>query len=419
MTPFLFVHTADLHLDSPFHGIQTVNPGIAEALRESTFKAFSQIIDFCVEREVDFILIAGDVYDGADRSLKAQIRFRDELKRLCDAGISAYVIHGNHDPLDGWRAKLDWPRNIHIFDATIGRAAFAKAGEIIASIYGTSYPRREVRENLSLRYQKQLDDVYTIGILHANVGENSNHESYAPCSLRDLQGAGFDYWALGHIHKHHILQDQAPTVVYPGNPQGRHPGEGGTHGCVLVQVDENGQNTLEFVPTDTIRWLEQEISIEGLDGEEDLLQVIEESIQTQQEQEGGRHLIGRIQLVGRGPLHRSLSSEKLVDVLETVRERFNRDDPFVWIDQIRGNTRPEIDIAARRQSQDFTGDFLRIVDLYRTDPEKRQTLRNHLEPLLSHRLGRKYLETISDAQLLDILEKAHIQCLDLLLENDP
>ena len=114
MRAFSFIHAADLHLDSPFKEISEVDKEISLELAESTFKAFGKIIDICIEKQVDFLLIAGDIYDGSDRSLRAQLRFRDELKRLSESGINAYIVHGNHDPLDGWSANLEWPENVHI-----------------------------------------------------------------------------------------------------------------------------------------------------------------------------------------------------------------------------------------------------------------------------------------------------------------
>jgi len=78
---FSFIHCADLHLDSPFEGLQQVAPALARLLRDPTFQAFDQVINLALEHRVDFIIVAGDVYDGADRSLRAQLRFRDALAR--------------------------------------------------------------------------------------------------------------------------------------------------------------------------------------------------------------------------------------------------------------------------------------------------------------------------------------------------
>ena len=115
MPAFTFVHTADLHLDSPFVGLEQIDPEVASVLKDATFRAFDNIIDLCIESDARFLLVAGDVFDSGDRSLIAQLRFRDGLQRLDDAGINSFVVHGNHDPLDGWTASLDWPERTHIF----------------------------------------------------------------------------------------------------------------------------------------------------------------------------------------------------------------------------------------------------------------------------------------------------------------
>ena len=100
MPTYRFVHAADLHLDSPFKGLKRVAPEIGEILRKSTFEAFDAIIDLCMNEEVDALLVAGDVFDSADRSLAAQLRFVDGLRKLETAGIQSFVCHGNHDPLE-------------------------------------------------------------------------------------------------------------------------------------------------------------------------------------------------------------------------------------------------------------------------------------------------------------------------------
>ena len=91
-------------------------------------------------------------------------------------------------------------------------------------------------------------------MLHANVGGHPDHDSYAPCSVADLAATGLDYWALGHVHTRQVLQGEDPAVVYPGNPQGRHPGETGPRGVYLVEVDDRGGIGLDFRPTDVVRW---------------------------------------------------------------------------------------------------------------------------------------------------------------------
>ena len=119
MTRLRFVHAADLHLDSPFGGLRSLAPEIAETLYQATFKAYDNIIDLCIQEQVNALLIAGDIFDGADRSLRAQLKFRDGLIRLQEANIRSFICHGNHDPLDGWEAQLTFPEGCHRFGSEL------------------------------------------------------------------------------------------------------------------------------------------------------------------------------------------------------------------------------------------------------------------------------------------------------------
>ena len=96
-----------------------------------------------------------------------------------------------------------------------------------AVVYGVSYPTREVRHNLVSKLGLVAGGPFTVGLLHANVGSDTGHEAYAPCTLEDLERAGIDYWALGHVHTRAVMRAHGPAVVYPGNPQGRHVNEAG------------------------------------------------------------------------------------------------------------------------------------------------------------------------------------------------
>ena len=169
------------------------------------------------------------------------MKFVDGLARLDKAGIRSFVCHGNHDPLDGWEARLDLPGGCVRFGAEVESAPVFPAEPERAAVFGISYPHREVGENLSLRFRGIASaGAFNIGLLHANVGGNPNHGSYAPCTVADLEDAGMDYWALGHVHTRQTLREQGPTIAYSGNPQGRHPNETGARGVYLVEVDDYG-----------------------------------------------------------------------------------------------------------------------------------------------------------------------------------
>jgi len=413
---FKFVHTADLHLDSPFLGLQSVSPHVANKLREATFQTFERIIDLCLDIGAEFLLIAGDIYDSRDRSLRAQLQFRDSLKRLSDSGIPAFVVHGNHDPLNSWSASLDWPAQVHVFGGgSVTSAPVIRDGETIAHVYGTSYPTQDVRKNLTPKFKRTEKGPFSIGLLHCNVGENTGHESYAPCSLEDLRQTGIDYWALGHVHTHQVLSDAAPVVLYPGNPQGRNPRELGPRGCYVVDVDGRGHTGVEFVEVDTVRWFWDSIEIEQLETDEALIAALEETCRRLREDSAGRPTIGRLRITGRGPLHRSLTKPSFVtELLERVQETEGNEDPFVWVERIMVHTRPPIDLEERRSGQDFVADFLNLVDSYRQDPKRIESLREHLGPLFESGRAHRLLDNPTDDQLRQWLEAAETYCLDVL-----
>ena len=139
---FCFIHAADLHLDTPFEGIGQVAPWVADALRDASLEAFDALIELACDRNAAFVVLAGDIYDGAERGIRAQLRFKKGLERLSDAGIWSFVVHGNHDPVTtGWSAlRSEWPPLVRIFEpGTVGEVTVKKDGEPIATVRGISY----------------------------------------------------------------------------------------------------------------------------------------------------------------------------------------------------------------------------------------------------------------------------------------
>jgi len=245
MPSFSFVHASDIHLDSPFSAYSRNNPELASAMRSATTKAYERIIDLCIRERVDFLLVAGDTYDGEDRSLRAQVRFRDGLERLDEAGIRSFVVYGNHDPLSSWASSLEWPAGTFIFRDRLEAVRVERGGQLLACVQGISYRERDERRNLIPLFRR-TSPAFHIGLLHANVGSDTGHEPYAPCSIEDLVGSGMDYWALGHAHRRKVLSAASPMIVYPGNTQGRNIKEGGGKGCYLVRVTEGGETEATF-----------------------------------------------------------------------------------------------------------------------------------------------------------------------------
>ncbi|MBN2209064.1 MAG: DNA repair exonuclease [Candidatus Coatesbacteria bacterium] len=419
-----FVHAADLHLDSPFVGLSEDEPQIRRLLLEATFKAFDNAIDLCLAENVDFLLVAGDVYDGKD-TLRAQLRFRDGLKRLSDAGIRSYVVHGNHDPLDSRKTSLQWPTLAVIFGgAKVESALYERGGEPAAIIHGISFKRTEVRDNLALAFKRLDSPLFQIGLLHCNVGTNTGHEPYAPCSRADLETAGLDYWALGHVHKMQVLKEHDPCIMYSGNTQGRHVNEAGPRGCFLVSVDEGGQIESQFVATDFVRWHRAELSIAAITDVDGLLDGLQKCLLDVQGASDGRPAICRLAITGRGSMHAELRKPGRLDEYMAEARGFGATlSPLVWLAELELKTSAEIDIERRMESQDIVGDCLRLIRDLQFDETNRagaiheSPLTQCLKDLLNHHGMGKYLEPLDGEALKEMLKSTQSLLLDELVEE--
>ena len=418
-----FVHAADLHLDSPFRGIRAQAPeNVAQTLHRATFDAFENIINLCIREQVDALLVAGDVYDGADRSLRAQLKFVDGLKQLDSAGIRSFICHGNHDPLDGWEARLDLPPGCVRFGPDVTAEPVFPDEPQRATVYGISYPRREVRENLSPLFPQAISGSgFKIGLLHANVGGDPNHDSYSPCSVADLEIASIDYWALGHVHTRQTLREQGPAVVYPGNPQGRHPGETGARGVYLVEVEDSGPPRLEFHAMDVVRWETLSLDIAGLETEQALIDAVSDRAESALEPSDGRPVVFRLTLAGRGTMHRWLRREGTVDdLLEQLNSRYANSNPWLWCERIQLDTASPVDREQAARREDFTGDLARLCTELRENPVALVELQESLQELYGASRARRYLNGFlpDGPELLEILTAAEAECLAELVGDE-
>jgi DNA repair protein SbcD/Mre11 len=357
--PFRFLHTGDLHLDSPFAGLTAeAPPELSRLLRDSTLASWERIVRLALEERVDFVVVAGDVFEHANRTLLAQVRFRDGLGRLAHAGIGSFVVTGNHDPLSGWEPAVRWPPEMHRFGADeVSGAPVLRAGREIARVYGISYAVRDVTENLARRFRREPDAPFAIGLLHANVGGQPGHMPYAPCTLGDLRAAGIDYWALGHVHRPGILSPADPVVVYCGNPQGRDPGETEPRGVYIVDVDARGRATPVFHATDVVRWQVIELRIDDVPTEDALADSIAAQVEKEQA-DAGRPVVARVVLTGRGALHASLRRGNLREELRQLAQERVASAWMPWIESVRDATRPAGDPAGAGPPGTFPGELV-------------------------------------------------------------
>lgn len=246
-----FIHTADIHLDSPLVGLAAYQDAPVQQLRTVTRDAFSRLVDAAIEEEVDFMVIAGDLYDGSWKDYNTGHYFCREMGRLNKAKIPVYLLYGNHDSESEMTKKLSLPSNVNVFESR--KPSTYRIETLKVALHGRSYREAATFENLASSYPEPIAGWLNIGVLHTALGGYAAHQPYAPCSLDELTVKGYDYWALGHVHEHAILQKD-PWIVYPGNLQGRHIREIGERGAVLVTADETGIQSVERLCVDMLRW---------------------------------------------------------------------------------------------------------------------------------------------------------------------
>jgi DNA repair exonuclease SbcCD nuclease subunit len=429
MKPFRFIHSADWHLDAPFRGISGLPPAVAGRIRDAGFRALDALVDLAIRERVDFLLVSGDLYDVADRSLRAQLKVQQAAGRLAAHGIPLLAVHGNHDPLQGYRARLAMPDNVHIFggERVETVTVSGRDGEPVAAVSGISYGKAAVTDNLAARFPEPDGSLFAIAMLHTNADGDPAHDNYAPASVAQLAKAGYDYWALGHVHTRKVLCED-PWIVYPGNLQGLSIRETGAKGAYLADVDGDGRVRLSFHPLHAVRWERIAVSIEGMRDEQALMDKLESVLQAEAEREAGIPVVTRLVLEGRGPLHRRLQSRATLDeLLDALRETFGSpggdgrlpDDVFVWVESADVQTGHDLDLDAYRRQESFLGDLVRLSDaLLEDETAMRAFLEEAAEPLLANPKAGRRLKAADVEELAGWIAQARELALGILLDEE-
>lgn len=334
-----FLHAADLHLDSPFKGIRSLPDFIWKAIYHSTFQALTNLVDLAIEKQVDFICLAGDIYDGEDRSVKAQAYLKNEMNRLNNAGIPVYLIHGNHDYIEQNGLHLDMPENVHIFSPEGETFYYETQQQERVVLSGFSYDKRWIKEKRINDYPiRDAHCDYHIGLLHGyQEGNAAEHDRYAPFHLHELKSKHYDYWALGHIHKRQVLSEQ-PLIVYPGNTQGRNRTEDGPKGCSIVTLG-SGIEKSTFYPLAPIEWRSTAVSVKEKKTLQEVYQLIHETVKLYEQEKSSTLLT--IELTDTEELLPGVKRKIAQGELLEGQQQMVSEAPFVWLIQIRLQTTAE------------------------------------------------------------------------------
>lgn len=298
------MHAADIHLDSPLHGLSRYEGLPVEEIRGATRAAFDNLVMRAIDEVVDFVLIAGDLFDGDWRDMATGLYFARAMGQLDRAGIPAFILAGNHDAASVVTRSVPWPPNVRVFGSR--RPETHKLPKLGVAVHGQSFSSPAVTENLVLAYPVADAHSFNIGVLHTALAGRPGHADYSPCSVDDLKSKGYDYWALGHVHEFELACTD-PYAVFPGNIQGRTIRETGAKGSVIVTVEDGVVNSVDRIELDVIRWIRAEVDCSDAKVEDTLQRIRSALTRLHDENGSGRPLIVRVSLVGEtdaaGTLH--------------------------------------------------------------------------------------------------------------------
>jgi exonuclease SbcD len=300
--PFRMVHIADLHLDSPLRSMALRDPALAELIGASARRALSATVDLCLSRNADALLIAGDLYDGGQTSMKTAGFLAAELHRVAEAGVRVFIIRGNHDAASRITRELTMPDGVHVFKAKPGTVTLPGAadGRDVA-IHGISFKDPHAPESLLPRYPAPIAGAINIGMMHTSLGGAEGHDLYAPVSLGDLIAHGYDYWALGHIHKRQV-HSARPAVVMPGIPQGRDMGEVGAGAATLAEIDADGTVRLTAHRVAEVEMIRLDADMSGAEDWDAAGAAMEAALRAARDGSDTPHLVARLRLTGAGAM---------------------------------------------------------------------------------------------------------------------
>jgi DNA repair exonuclease SbcCD nuclease subunit len=414
-----FVHAADIHLDSPLRGLERYEGAPVEQIRGATRRAVENLVDMCILEGADLLVIAGDLYDGNWKDYNTGLFFAAQMSKLRAADIPVVLIRGNHDAASQITRSLRLPDNVT--ELSTRRAETKVLGDLGVAVHGQGFANKAVTDDLAARYPDRIPGLFNVGLLHTCVDGREGHESYAPCKREALLQKGYEYWALGHVHKREVLHEE-PWVVFPGNLQGRHARETGPKGATVVTVENGRVVSAAHRSLDAVRWTACEVDIGPAASGHDVVDLARMRLQKSLEEADGRAVAARVIIEGSSRAHAELCQNPERWGNEVRAAAMEIGGEGVWVEKIRIRTRTPIDLEELRDRDDALGQLVRSIQAIKTDQdelswfiERLSDLRHKLPPEL--REAEDGLRLDDPAELSGLLDEVEQMLIPRLLQR--
>jgi DNA repair exonuclease SbcCD nuclease subunit len=373
-----FIHAADIHLDSALHGLERYEGAPVDEIRSATRRAFDNLITLAIDEGVEFVLLAGDLYDGDWKDYNTGLYFTERMGRLRDAGIQVFMVAGNYDAASQITKQLRLPDNVTVFSTRAPEQVVL--GDLNVAIVGQGFATRAITDDLSQAYPQGDPQRFNIGLLHTCLDGKPGHEPYAPCTVDGLRTKGYQYWALGHVHKREEVS-QDPWIVFPGNIQGRHIRETGPKGCTVVTVESGEVVEIEHRDLDVMRWSLCELDVSASETVDAVYEQVREGLQSALDAAEGRPAAVRLVLQGACSVHATLHADREHWVQEYRALATGLGGAGIWLEKVSIKTRQPVSVDEILERDDALGGLLRAVSDMELDTSALGGLANEVSAL--------------------------------------
>jgi DNA repair protein SbcD/Mre11 len=346
------LHAADIHLDSPMAGLAAYENAPVPQLQFATRHALSNLVELALEEQVDLLLLAGDIFDGDWPHYGTGLHFVSEMARLREGGVPVVMIAGNHDADSKLTKELRYPENVRVLDTRAPQTVTFE--DLGVAVHGQGYRTPAVTDDLARNYPPPIGGLVNIGLLHTSADGRPGEEHYAPCAVSTLLERGYDYWALGHVHRRQVLAEE-PPIVFPGILQGRGLRETGPKGATLLVIGE-GMVSHEHHALDVVRWEHLRVDVTDCASRDGVCEQVATTVRQAAQTAGERLLAARVEITGVCEAHRTLAAGREQLRYEVIAAAADVAGDGVWIEGIELSTRPVRELAS--SGEDAVGELI-------------------------------------------------------------